>query len=96
MTEPTFGVTGPGDPVGRIANNLAAMAEDLARGAQISRFDLCVALANTIGFILADAAKPKLGGKALPRSQALERMDALRKVMEGAYDLRDIEGGDMP
>ncbi|MEI9995155.1 MAG: hypothetical protein WDM91_11210 [Rhizomicrobium sp.] len=47
---------------------------------------------NACGQILADASKPASGGKPLPREEAVRRMDDLRKVMEGAYDLRSVEG----
>lgn len=75
----------------RFANGLSSDAEKMCAAMGMSKWDLCVALANACGHILADAAHPGLG-KGLPRDKALERMDALREVMQGAYDLRDVAG----
>jgi len=82
----------PDHPVSRIANTLSAAAYELAGQARISKMDLCSALANACGQILADAGTPQSGGKALPREEALKRMDDLRRVMEAAYDLRTVQG----
>lgn len=82
----------PDHPIARIANSLSGAAYELAGQARMSKMDLCVALANACGQILADAAQPAAGGKPLPRDAALKRMDDLRKVMEAAYDLRTVEG----
>lgn len=92
MTSGKFETIEPDHPISRIANTLAQEAFTLAGRARISKMDVCVALANACGQILADAAKPASGGKPLPREEALRRMDDLRKVMESAYDLRDVAG----
>lgn len=82
----------PNHPVSKLANSLSAVAYDFAGRLRISKMDVCSALANACGQILADAAKPQSGGKSLPRAEAVRRMDDLRKVMEAAYDLRTVEG----
>lgn len=87
-----FETVGDNHPVSRLANTLSGMAFELASGARVSKMDVCTAMANACGQILADAAKPASGGKALPRTEALRRMDDLRKVMQGAYDLRTVRG----
>jgi len=92
MEEPKFETIGRDHPVSHLANELAAHAHMLAGVAQISKFDVCVAMANACGLILADAAKTAPGGKPLPRDKAIERMNALRTIMESAYDLRDVKG----
>lgn len=88
----TFETVGADHGISVLANTLSDMAYETAARLQLSKWDVCVALANAIGQILADASKPQSGGKPLPRSAALARMNNLKKVMKGAYDLRDIEG----
>lgn len=83
---------GPDHPVSKIANTLSGAAYELAGQARISKMDLCAALANACGQILADAGQPQSGGKPLPKAEAVKRMDDLRRVMEAAYDLRTVEG----
>lgn len=78
-------VIGPDDPISVLANSLSDVASEIAEGMQLSKFDVAVAYANACGHILADS-------KDMPRDTALERMDRLREVMQGAYDLRNVEG----
>jgi len=87
-----FESIGPEHPISKIANALSGAAYELAGQARMSKMDLCAALANACGQILADAAKPQAGGKPLPIDEAIRRMDDLRRVMEAAYDLRNVEG----
>lgn len=87
-----FESIGPDHPISKIANSLSGAAYELAGHAKISKMDLCAALANACGQILADAAIPQAGGKPLPKAEAVKRMDDLRVVMEAAYDLRTVEG----
>lgn len=79
-------------PISQLSNTLSGMAFELAGKMRMSKMDVCAALANACGQILADASKPASGGKSLPRDEATKRMDDLRKVMEGAYDLRTVQG----
>ncbi len=97
---PRYEVVGADDPVTRMAHAISGQAFQLAAQFKMSRFDVCVAMANACGHILADnLAPPPEGvvmpkrGKAMPREAALERMDSLREVMQAAYDMRDIKGG---
>lgn len=92
MAEVIFETITGNHPVGKLANTLSDMAFELAAHLRMSKMDVCSALANACGQILADAAVVPAGGKALPREEALNRMDALRKVMESAYDLRSVKG----
>ena len=98
MAKPKIKLVGHGDPINRMANTLSADVENLGAAYEMSPWDVCQALANACGQILADAAHPRPTklrpkvGKAMPREHAIERMDALRTIMEGAYDLRDIAG----
>lgn len=85
MAKPKSEIIGPDHAISRMANGLSDGALELAARARLSRWDLCVALANACGQILADS-------KDMPRDKALERMDSLREVMQGAYDLRGVEG----
>jgi len=78
--------------ISKLANTLSDMAFETAGRLGISKWDVCVALANAIGQILADGARPQSGGEPMPRSAALARMNDLKKVMKGAYDLRDVQG----
>ena len=78
-------VIGPDHMISRIAGALSANAFQLAGEARLSKWEIAVALANAAGQILAD-------GQDMPRAAALERMDRLCQVMEGAYDLRDVAG----
>lgn len=85
--------------ISMIANAISEQACEMAAKARISRWDLCVALANACGHILADQSKPPPAGiimpnrgRPMPRAAALERMDALRTIMEASYDLRDVSG----
>ncbi|MGI9491413.1 MAG: hypothetical protein ACR2QF_03200 [Geminicoccaceae bacterium] len=94
-------IIGPEHPISRVADALSDQAFELAAKMEISRWDLCVAMANACGKILADAASkpappdgivmPKRG-RNMPRPEAVERMDALREIMEASYDMRDIKG----
>lgn len=79
-------------PVAQLSNTLSGMAFELAGTMRMSKMDVCAALANACGQILADASKPASGGKPLPRDEATKRMDDLRDVMQGAYDLRTVQG----
>lgn len=95
-------VIGPDHPISRISNALSDQAFILAGQFGVSRWDLCVAMSNACGQILADAATPNAEpppgvtmpkrGSGLPREKALDRMDQLRVVMQGAYDLRTVQG----
>lgn len=85
-TEPSrFETVAAGDPISQVAAGLLETLDGLAASAGISRFDVLVAFANVTGHLLADQ-------KDMDRAHALARMDDLRAVMEGAYDLRDIRG----
>jgi hypothetical protein len=44
----------------------------------------CVALAHALGHALADI-------KAMPRDEALARMDALRAIVQVAYGMKDVQ-----
>ena len=102
MSDGKFDTIGPDHPINKIATALTENAFELSAEFGISRFDLCVAMANAIGKIMAEAAAPMADpppgvtmqrrGKGLPRSAALGRMDDLRVVMEAAYDLHGAEG----
>lgn len=102
MSEPKFENIGPDHPISQLANTLSDQAFILSAQFGISRWDLCIAMSNACGQILADAAStnadPPEGvsmpkrGEGLPREKALERMDHLRVIMESAYDLRNVEG----
>jgi hypothetical protein len=101
MTQETFESIGPEHPISRIANALSDEAVVLAARTGLSRWDLCVAMANAIGHILADSGSPLPPGvryapgaapKTMPRDAAMRRLDDLRVVMESAYDLRDVRG----
>lgn len=85
-------IVGPDHGISVLANTLSDMAYETAGRLQMSKWDVCVALANAIGQILADGSKPESGGKPMPRSHAMARINDLKKVMKGAYDLRDVEG----
>lgn len=82
----------PGHGIETLANMLSSMAYETAGRLKMSKWDVCVALANAIGQILADASTPQSGGKPMPRSAAMARIKDLQKVMKGAYDLRDVKG----
>ena len=71
--------------ISRIANTLSSHAYQLAGEARLSEWDIALALANACGQILA-------ARKDMPRAATIERMDRLREVMEGAYDLYGVEG----
>ncbi len=78
-------VIGPDHMISQIAGALSANAYQLAGEARLSKWEIAVALANACGQILA-------GGQDMSRAAALERMDRLREVMEGAYDLHGVAG----
>ncbi len=85
MSKKTAEVIGPDHKISRIANAIAANAYQLAGEAGLSKWEIAVALANACGLILA-------GSKDMSRDHALERMDSLRTIMAGAYDLYGVEG----
>lgn len=87
-----FESVNPDHPISKFANQLSGMALELAGHMQVSKMDICSALASACGQILADASLPASGGKPLPREEALKRMDALRTVMGAAYELRFVAG----
>ncbi len=87
MSERKAEVIGPDHTISRLANSLSAETERITNAASISPWEFTVALANACGQILAKY-------KDMPRDTALERMDSLREVMVGAYDLYDVEGGE--
>lgn len=91
---PKFQTVEPNHPVSKLADALSANAEDFSQSFGMSKMDVCAAMANAIGHILFDAGRPPPGaiGKALPKADALKRMDNLRQVMEAAYELRGVEG----
>jgi hypothetical protein len=80
----TFEALGPDHPVAFLANAISDNAWTIAAASGVSRFQLCVAMANACGHILA--------GAGLPPAEAQDRIDALRTCMQGAYDLHDAEG----
>jgi hypothetical protein len=88
----TFATIDGKHPITKLANALANECVPIAARIKISKMDYCTAMANAIGLVLADAGHPGPGGKPLPREEAVRRFDDLRKVMEGAYDLRDVRG----
>lgn len=102
MVDKTSERIGPDHPISVMAGALSDNAFVLAAGMQMSRWDMCVAMANAIGHILADSGKPlpediarqvpAKQSRAMPRDAALGRMNDLIEVMQGAYDLRNIEG----
>ena len=84
--KPKAEVITPNDhPLALMANAIAEQHREFCAINQMSPWDFCEALANACGMILASS-------KDMPRDAALERMDSLRRIMEGAYDLRDVEG----
>ncbi len=85
MNKKTSEVIGPDHAISRMAHTLSSNAYELAAEAGLSTWEIAVALANACGQILA-------GSKDMPRDIALERMDSLREIMAGAYDLYGIEG----
>lgn len=89
--EPKFETVGLEHPVTNLANALADEAPSFAAKMGISKMDVCSAMANAIGFILADASKPGPGGTGLPREKALARMDHLRTIMQASYELREVK-----
>ena len=58
MSEPKYEQIEADHPISLIAHSITANAFELSAQFGISRMDLCAALANAIGKILADAAKP--------------------------------------
>lgn len=100
MTAKRWESVGPDHPIAIMAHSLSDRAYELAAVAGISRWDLCVAMANAIGHVLADSAKPPPEGvvlpnrnaRKMPREAALERFDSLREIMQTAYDTRDTKG----
>ena len=53
----TFDTIGPDHAISKVANALSDQAFELSAKMGISRWDLCVAMANAIGQILADSGK---------------------------------------
>lgn len=84
-SEPNYEVVEADDPMAIFANTLADQAQDLAAAHKISKWDVCVAMANAIGFILAD-------GTDMPKATAFQRIRHIVKVMKAAYELRKTEG----
>jgi len=87
-----FAISEKNDPVSTLAHALTDEAGPIALKMGISKMDVCVAMANAIGFILADARMPARGFTGMPKQTAMDRMDDLRKAMALAYDLREIDG----
>ena len=81
----TAEVIGPDHAISKMARGLSRNVDELAAKAGISPWDVCVALANACGQILAQS-------KDMPRDHALDRMDSLREIAQGAYDLYDVKG----
>jgi len=75
----------PDHPISVLANRLSSRAEKVANMSGITGWEDCLAYLNACGLILA-------GQSDIPRDHALERMDGLREVMHGAYDLYDVKG----
>jgi hypothetical protein len=90
MGKADFKVAGPDDPVAVLANALAGEVDQIGARYSLSKMNVCVAMANAVGYIMADAAKDP--GKALPREAAKSRMRDLHRVMRAAYELRGTEG----
>jgi hypothetical protein len=80
----TFKALGPDHPVAFLANAISDNATTIAAASGVSRFQLCVAMANACGHILA--------GAGLPPAEAHDRLDALKTCMPSAFDLQDAEG----
>lgn len=62
-----------------LANSLSDNVTQIANASGISRWEVCVAMANACGHILAEGN--------MTREAAIERLDALRKISETAYEL---------
>ena len=88
MTDRKFETIGPDDPISMLAGQFSNPEHVLllATSAGISRMEVAIAMANACGHILASS-------KDMTRDAALGRMDDLREVMQGAYDLYDTQGG---
>jgi hypothetical protein len=90
----------PEHPVAKLATMLSSEALVLSAAAGLSRWELCMALANACGHILAAAGKPAPDlppgitmpkrGKALSPEDAMQRIDALHEIMRRAYELHDV------
>lgn len=91
-------VVGPDHPIARFAHMLADEVYDLGAEWNLSRFDMCVALANACGNILADASLPPnppphiilkspdgRPGKVLTPDKALDRIQDLHGIMRDSY-----------
>ena len=83
--ESTSEIIAADHPISKLANDITAMVYQLANERQLTRWNVCEALANACGMILA-------ASKDMPRDAAMDRMDSLRLIMGGAYDLYDVEG----
>lgn len=92
MTGKKFGLVDGTHGISKLAGMLRRDLIPVSAALQLSKMDYCAALANAIGQILRDAAEAPAGAKGLPREEALKRMDDLRQVMQGAYDLNDVKG----
>ena len=80
-------IIGPDHPIAVLATQLAhpKWSHQICARAGLSKWEFCEAMANACGQILANSQN-------MPREHALDRMDSLREVMQGAYDLFGCEG----
>ena len=83
--KPTSEVIGPDHPISALANDISQMVFKLAHERELSHWNVCEAFANACGLILA-------ASKDMPRDVAMDRLDSLRLIMGGAYDLYDVQG----
>jgi len=79
----TFAVTSADRRIAQLACAVEGAAKSYASMSGLTPWEVCIALATALGHTLAE-------GGAASREQALARIETLREIIQGAYDLHDI------
>jgi hypothetical protein len=82
----TFAVTSADRRIIQLACAVDGAAKSYAQMSGLSPFEVCIALANALGHALAES------GVGASRADALARIETLREIIQGAYDLHDVWG----
>jgi hypothetical protein len=81
----TFAVTSADRRIAQLACAVEGATKSYAQMCGLTPWEVCIALANALGHSLAE-------GGALPREEAVARIETLREITQGAYDLHDVWG----